>query len=396
MKDAPPSGLNTRAIVATLGLLQILAWGSTFYLLAVLGRPIAVDTGWPFAGVIGGVSLALLIAGLASPFVGRTIAARGGRPVLAAGAALLALGLAGIALSPNLPVYLLAWAVVGCGMSAGLYDPAFSTLGQLYGRDARRLITAVTLFGGFSSTLAWPATAFLLAHAGWRATCATFAAFELGIGVPAYLVLLPRRSQAARTSAPLARDASPELLPHKQRIALFLLGTILPLGAGLLSLMSTHLLTLLQARGLELAAAVALGALVGPSQVTARILEMSFGHGYHPVWVMLVGTVLVAIGMALLWSGWPLPALALIAYGMGNGVSSIARGTVPLVLFGPARYPELMGKLGLPILLAMALAPAAGAPLIQYGGAGLTFAALTLIAIVNVGLALILVRLCRA
>jgi predicted MFS family arabinose efflux permease len=396
MKDVSPSGLGTRGIVATLGLLQILAWGSTFYLLAVLGRPIAADTGWPFAGVIGGVSLALLIAGLISPFVGRTIAVRGGRPVLAAGAALLALGLAGMALSPNLPAYLFAWAVVGCGMSAGLYDPAFSTLGQLYGRDARRLITAVTLFGGFASTLAWPTTAFLLDHAGWRATCATYAALELGLGVPAYLLLLPRRSKAASTSAASAKDASPELPTHKQRLALFLLGTMLTLGAGMLSLMSTHLLSLLQAGGLELAAAVALGALVGPSQVAARILEMSFGHGHHPVWAMLAGTVLLAIGMALLWTGWPLPALALVAYGMGNGISSIVRGTVPLVLFGPARYPELMGKLGLPILLAMALAPAAGAPLIEYGGAALTFATLTLIAIANVGLALILVRLCRA
>ncbi|MGO9008137.1 MAG: MFS transporter [Beijerinckiaceae bacterium] len=396
MKDVSPSGLGTRGIVTTLGLLQILAWGSTFYLLAVLGRPIAADTGWPFAGVIGGVSLALLVAGLVSPFVGRTIAVRGGRPVLAAGAALLALGLAGMALSPNLPTYLLAWAVVGCGMSASLYDPAFSTLGQLYGRDARRLITAVTLFGGFSSTLAWPSTAFLLDHVGWRATCATYAALELGIGVSAYLLLLPRRAKAARTSAASAKDASPELPPHKQSLALFLLGTILPIGGGLLSLLSTHLLVLLQARGLELAAAVALGALVGPSQVTARILEMSFGHRYHPVWTMLTGAVLFAIGMALLWSGWPLPALALIAYGLGNGVSSIARGTVPLVLFGPAGYPEVMGKLGLPSLLAMALAPAVGAPLIEYGGAGLTFAALTLMASVNVGLALILVRLCRA
>jgi predicted MFS family arabinose efflux permease len=395
MKDASPGMSGARRIVATLGLLQVLGWGSTFYLLAVLGRPIAADTGWPFTWVIGGLSVALLVASLVSPFVGRTIAARGGRAVLATSSVLIAAGLSSLALSANLGAYLAAWAVIGCGMGAGLYDPAFSTLGQLYGRDARRVIAAVTLFGGFASTVAWPSTAFLLNHVGWRATCWTYAALELVVGVPAYLLLIPR--PAARPAAPSgpSLDNGAALPPEKQRLALFLLGVILTLSASLLSFISTHLLTLLQARGLDLAAAVALGALIGPSQVGARILEMTFGRNFHPVWGMLGGTVLVAIGMALLWSGSPVPALALIAYGMGNGISTVVRGTVPLVLFGPARYPELMGRLGLPILLAMALAPAAGAPLIEHGGASLTFAALTFIALVNVGLALILLRLCR-
>jgi MFS family permease len=396
MKDASPAMPGVRRIVTTLGLLQILGWGSTFYILAVLGRPIAADTGWPFAWVIGGLSIALLVASLVSPFVGRTIAARGGRVVLATSSVLIAAGLSCLALSPNLVAYLASWALIGCGMGAGLYDPAFSTLGQLYGRDARRVIAAVTLFGGFASTIAWPSTAFLLDHVGWRATCWTYAALELVIGVPAYLLLIPRSATRTAAARGPSLDAGGELRPERQRLALYILCVILTLGASLLSFMSTHLLTLLQARGFGLAAAVAFGALIGPSQVGARILEMTFGRNYHPIWAMLGGVTLVAIGMALLWSGLPVPALALIAYGMGNGIGTVVRGTVPLVLFGPTRYPELMGKLGLPILLAMALAPAAGAALIEYGGAALTFAALTLVALIDVGLALFLIRLCRA
>ena len=185
-----------------------------------------------------------------------------------------------------------------------------------------------------------------------------------------------------------------ELPPARHFGALVLLGGSLTLGAAMLSLVSTHLLTLLQARGYDLAAAVALGALVGPSQVAARVCELAIGRHYHPVWTMLAGALLVALGMLLRLLGWKITALALIAYGAGNGISSIVRGTVPLVLFGPSRYAVLMGRLGLPILLAMAAAPAIGALLVEQGGARLTFAVLLGVAGVNVGLVLLLMWWC--
>ena len=158
-------------VIATLGLLQILAWGSSFYLLGVLAPAIAKDTGWPLAGIVGGLSIAFLLAGLVSPRVGRTIQANGGRPVLAISSVVLAAGLAVLASAPVFPVYLAAWVVIGLGMGAGLYDPAFATLGRNYGASARTMITAVTLFGGFASTVCWPLTATLLEHVGWRNAC---------------------------------------------------------------------------------------------------------------------------------------------------------------------------------------------------------------------------------
>ena len=152
-----------------------------------------------------------------------------------------------------------------------------------------------------------------------------------------------------------------------------------------------HLLTLLQARGLELAAAVALGALIGPSQVAARVVELTFGRFYHPLWTMLAAVSLVAVGIFLLWVDYPIIAAALIVYGAGNGIMSITRGSVPLVLFGSSRFPILMGRLALPSLLAMAAAPTIGAVLIDAGGAPLTFAVLLLLSAVNVVLTAILV-----
>ncbi|HEX2283021.1 MAG TPA: hypothetical protein VHG52_14780, partial [Thermomicrobiales bacterium] len=152
------------------------------------------------------------------------------------------------------------------------------------------------------------------------------------------------------------------------------------------SMVAVHLLTFLQARGLELAAAVALGALVGPSQVGARVVEMAFGRHYHPIWTMAASVALVASGVALLLAGLPVLALALALYGAGNGIGSIARGTLPLALFGPQGYASLMGKLVMPSLLAQALAPSLGAILIQWNGPGAALAFLTILAALNIGL----------
>ena len=157
--------------VTVLGLGQVFAWGATYYLPAVLARPIAQDTGWPLTWIVGALSLGTLVSGLAAPAVGRRIDRLGGRPVLAASALLFAAGLGGLAVAPGLLAYLACWLLLGLGMGAGLYDAAFGTLGRLYGQDARKHITVLTLFGGFASTLCWPLSAWLVSAVGWRGTC---------------------------------------------------------------------------------------------------------------------------------------------------------------------------------------------------------------------------------
>jgi MFS family permease len=152
---------SRRVVVTALGIVQILAWGSSFYFPAVLAEPIVADTGWSLGWVVGGVSIGLLVAGLIAPRVGAIIERKGGRPVLAASSLLYAAGLAGIGFAPTLPLYLLAWVVLGAGMGTGLYDAVFAALGKLYGKEARTPITNLTLFGGFASTVCWPLSAFL-------------------------------------------------------------------------------------------------------------------------------------------------------------------------------------------------------------------------------------------
>ena len=387
--------MSRRAVIAALGVTQILAWGSTYYLPAVLAGPIARDTHWPLTWVVGGLSLGLLVAALISPRVGQTIEKHGGRGMLAASAVAIGLGQIGLALAPNLGVFIAAWLVIGLGMGAGLYDAAFATLGRLYGRDARATITTLTLFGGLASTICWPLSAALVEGLGWRGTCLVYAATQLGGALPLYLFVIPRDVPPA-TSAGEARgvNAPPVLQPSIP--LLILLAAALTLASSLSSLVSVHLLTFLQAGGLTLAAAVSLGALVGPSQVAARAVELAIARYHHPVWTKLVSASCVAVGLSTLWTGLPVLPAALGLYGAGIGLESIARGTLPLALFGAAGYATLMGRLAMPSLLAQAAAPWVGALLTEAVGAHGTLGVLASAALVNVllaiGLALLVTR----
>lgn len=380
-------------VTSALGLVEILNWGTSYYLLAVLAGPVAADTGWPLPWIVGSLSAGLLVSGLASPRIGRAIGRHGGRPVLAGAALVLALGLAVVGAAPNLPVFVAGWLILGLGMGAGLYDAAFATLGRLYGAAARPAISAVTLWGGFASTVCWPLSALLVAQVGWRGTCLAYAGLHLAVALPMILRALPP-APPRPGPAPGEEAAGTGPLAGERR-AFGLLAAIMTLGGATSAIVSVHLLTLLQAQGLALAAAVALGTLIGPAQVGARVIEMANRGRHHPLWTLTAAMGLVALGLALLWAAVPVLGLALVLYGAGNGLSSIARGTLPLALFGPARYASLVGRLALPNLLAQALAPSLAALLIAQGGPGATLGLLAGLSAANVVLVAVLWRVPR-
>ncbi len=370
-------------MIAILGLTQIFAWGSTYYLLAVLAKPIVAATGWSQTGVVGGISIGLLAGGLASPQVGRMIEKHGGRPVLAASAVLLAAGLVALGSAQNLPSYLMAWLVMGLGMGAGLYDPAFATLGRLYGVDARRAITTLTLVAGFASTICWPLSSSLVAAVGWRGACFVYAAIQLGFSLPLYLFAMPREApRTDRGARANGADPGPGA-PTRRWWMIGLVATIVTVGAILSTLMSVHLLSILQSRGATTTEAVALGALIGPSQVGARFVETLIARRHHPIWTKVTSVACVTSGLLALWSGLPILPLALMVYGAGAGLESIARGTLPLALFGAQGYAALMGKLALPSLAAQAAAPSIGALLIDRLGVTRTLGALAAVGLAN-------------
>lgn len=393
MPDPDPAPIPHRQalIVAALGFTQILAFGTTLYLPTVLAKPVAADTGWPLTWVVGGLSMGMLAASAVSPWVGRRIQQHGGRLVMAASSLLLAAGLALQAAAPSLPVYHVAWLVTGLGMGSGLYDAAFASLGRIYGEAARGAITTLTLYGGFASTICWPFSAYMAESFGWREACLVYAGFHLLAAFPLHLLMLPSvpGSAGTRAAASAGEAGSTALTPSQRRNFLILLA-ITTTGSMAAGVVSVHVITLLEAREVAFATAVALAALIGPSQVGARFVEMAFGRRYHPIFTLLTATGLVAAGLAMLLVGAPMLALGLVLYGGGNGIWSIARGTVPLALFGRSRYGIVIGRLALPSLLVQAAAAPLGTIMIARFGAEATIAVLAGLALLNVGLAAML------
>ena len=390
--------LDRRIVITALGFAQILAWGTSFYFPAVFAGPIVADTGWSLGFVVGGTSVGLLVAGLISPQVGRIIDQHGGRPVLLASSLFYAAGLIGIGLAPALPVYLMAWVLLGIGMGTGLYDAVFAALGRMYGSAARGPITNLTLFGGFSSTICWPLSAFMIEHAGWRSACFVYAALHLLVALPLQMAVIRRAPKPAATNTALSDDTSQPTAPAhiaNETLIFALLALVLSLAAGIGSIVVVHLLIFLQARGVDFAVAVSLGTLFGPAQVGARVVERLFGARYHPIWTMIGSCTLMAVGLLLLAGRFPILVLVILLYGAGYGISWIGRGTLPLALFGPLRFPRLMGKLAFPSLIVQALAPSAGALAIEASGADATIGVLTVLALINVVLIGLLWAVCR-
>ncbi|HVZ51973.1 MAG TPA: MFS transporter [Pseudolabrys sp.] len=378
--------LDRRLVITALGVAQILAWGTSFYFPAVFAGPIVKDTGWSFALVVGGTSLGLLVAGLISPTVGRLIERYGGRPVLLASSLLYAAGLVVVGFAPAVFVYLAGWALIGLGMGTGLYDAVFAALGRLYGSAARGPITNLTLFGGFSSTICWPLSAFMIDHLGWRMACLVYAGLHVFLALPLQMAVIkaqPKRSGEPTGGGVAEGEAAPAHIA-REGLVFALLATVLSIAAGIGSIVVVHLLIFLEARGIDYAAAVGLGTLFGPAQVGARVVERLFGSRYHPIWTMIGSCSLMAIGLALLAGHFPILILVILIYGAGYGVSWIGRGTLPLALFGPLRFPRLMGKLAFPSLIVQALAPSAGAFLIEASGPNATIGLLTALALINV------------
>ncbi len=275
-------------------------------------------------------------------------------------------------------------------MACGLYDPAFATLGRLYGAEARPAITTLTLWGGFASTVCWPLSAFLVAQIGWRGACLTYAGLHLLITLPLALLFIP-----SAPALPVPTDthrAAAGPFSSAERRAFPLFAGVLVLGGAIMALVSVHLITLLQKRGVALASAVSYGALIGPAQVGARIVEMSLKGRHHPLWTLTAAFGLVALGLALLAGDVPGVGIWLVLYGGGNGIYSIARGTVPLALFGPVRYPLVVGRLARPGLIAQALAPPAGAFVLTRAGPDPLWLLLLALALVNLGLVVALWR----
>jgi MFS family permease len=341
-------------LIVALGTTQTLAWASSYYLPAILADPIAHDLGVSANWVFAAFSASAVISAVLGPRVGRQIDLIGGRPVLTISNLTMAAGLVLLGLTHSIPLLFAAWLLLGIGMGYGLYDAAFGALGRIYGEAARGPITGITLIAGFASTVGWPLTALGLSHIGWRDTCFAWAAAHILIGLPLNFFMLPpvpgaKIAAATATKPHVAIDRTMILLAFTFAAAWTVTGA-----------MAAHFPRILEAAGASPVEAIAAGALIGPAQVGARIVEASVLKRYHPIVSTRLACLMHPLGALIVaMTGGGAASLFAIFHGAGNGVLTIARGTLPLAIFGPQNYGYRLGLVGAPARLAQAAAPLA-------------------------------------
>jgi len=380
---------------AKLGTAQTLAWASSYYLPAMLAAPMARDLGVSVPTVFAAFSVALIVSALLGPFSGKAIDRWGGRPVLLGTNLVFAVGLWLLASAQGATGLFAGWVVIGVGMGSGLYEAAFATLVRLYGRDSRNAITGITLIAGFASTVGWPLSTVFEAHFGWRGACLAWAGLHLVLGTPLN-AWLPRALAAPPAGAETHSNAA-AAEPERQdtRRTAVLLAFVFAVTWFVSTSMAAHLPRLLQAGGASLAAAVAMGALVGPAQVAGRLLEFGLLRRTHPLLSARAAALMHPLGAAtLLVVGGPAAAVFAVLHGAGNGILTIAKGTLPLVLFGPSGYGHRQGLLMVPARVTQALAPWLFGMLLGRLGAGALWVSSAL-GVAAFGALLLLPRLTR-
>jgi MFS family permease len=364
--------------VLALGITQICAWGTTLYALGVLGKPIAADTGWSQTLVFGGLTIGLLASGAVSAAVGRLIDRRGGRAVMSIGSIVMAGGLVLLSLVTNPYAYLAVWALLGIAMRLCLYDAAFAALVQVAPSRGRRCISYLTLFGGFASSIFWPIGHALNGAVGWRQTLLIFAAINLLVCLPLHWIGLARRESApqpvpAEATNPSAVASTAPLDGAERTIAMLLFSLIVAASAFVFGALAVHLVPILEATGLAAASAVFLASLKGVAQVLGRIWDLTLARAWHPIDVGRVSVAFIPLSFVVLMLGganfWAALAFTL-TFGVANGLVTIMRGAVPLALFGPIGYGEVLGVLATPYLLLAAIAPAVFALVVERYGYG--------------------------
>jgi len=384
--STPHASAASFGTICALGIAQIISWGSLYYAISFLITPLMEASGGDKASVFAAFSLGLLVSGLLSAPVGALIDRAGGRGVMTAGSVAAAALLALLSQVQSVFALYAVWAGLGVVMSATLYDPAFAVITRLFAANYRRAITTLTLFGGFASTVFWPLTQFLIAEFGWRNALLVLALLNLAVCAPLHWWVLPRDGRVERPRT-VASDG-PGAFRTALRTPVFYLLTIAFTGNALVfSATQVHLMSLLQEKQLSAASAALVGAMIGPMQVTGRVLELAFASRLAASTIGILAMAFLPLSLWLLAVAgvqWPLLVAFAVIYGIGNGVMTIVRGAIAAELFGREAYGAINGAMAAPVIIAKAAGPLVAALLFAWlGGYDRTLAVLIVIGAVS-------------
>ncbi|MBU2604924.1 MAG: MFS transporter [Alphaproteobacteria bacterium] len=395
-RGARPAGVVIRSsrrvepLTLLIGISMTIGYGTLYYPFAILGPEIARAQGWSTGFVFGVFSAALLTSAVTASLVGRAMDRFGARPVMVMGSCLAALALANLSQVQSMAGFVVAMLVIEFASRMVQYETGFAALTAIHGRHARRPIAHVTLVAGFASTVFWPLIHWLLGFMDWRGVCLVLAAVNLLIALPIH-ASVPGVIRTRDTPRPApVENRDPGLLRPGNRMPAFVFMAIAFAGGSfLMSAVHTSFFLILDEMGRGAALAALAGAVIGPMQVAARLVEMLTGERVSSSVVGVISSTTLLTGLACLvaglWFGGELVVIAFaVSFGIGQGLNFIARAILPARLFGTEGYGAMTGNLAMFRLFAMAGAPVCTALAISHAGIGLTLALLMLVAAVGV------------
>lgn len=356
-----------------LGISQIIGYGTLMYAYAILLPHMAEDLGLSLSDVFGILSLGLFFGGLMSPVAGKLVDRYGGRWVMTIGSVVAAgavLSLSRVDSTPELFVAILL--AESAGMFV-LYNVAFASVARLdLSIPPQKSISIITLFGGVASTIFWPLTLALYTALGWQSTWVVLGIALLLTCVPIHFLVL-RGTEITPDSPPRSpRPNWPELTGPLRKQGMLWMVISFVCSGYIMGAVMTLWVTNVQDLGHSATLAALAGAVIGPFKTVGRFFEMVVSRNLYPRVTYALSLGLMFAGFSvLLVVGFTLPGLMLAAalYGMGDGIKTIARGTLPLALFGAKGYGARLGWISFVQMGINASAPFAFAWLTQaYGG----------------------------
>ena len=352
---------GTAKSVLGLGITTTIGYGTLYYSISIMSEEISNYFIWSKSFIFGILSLGILLGGLIAPTVGKILDKHGARWIMSFGSLFCALGLVLLSYVQTKFQFILSILFLEMLSVLVLYEAAFVAFSQLAGVKARLPIVQITLMAGFASTIFWPLITYLLSVFTWREVYQILALFHIFIALPIHFFVLKPNMLLDNSVFEDKNFTDCICLEGKEKKkSLIILAIAFSLLAIPITAMQTQFLAIFKGFGMEAATAVALGALIGPSQVVARVMELSFSKKITPLFTAISSTFLMFLGLlALVLSGYDylVALLFVLLYGAGQGLSDIVRGTLPLYLFGNDGYGKTTGKLNLCRLIVTSMVP---------------------------------------
>lgn len=370
-----------------LGIAQVLLWGCSYFALSILADPIIKETNWSPQFIYGYLSISILVSGIISPKIGKKINQSKKNYILFLSGIIMSFGLIIISFSYHKVSYLLGWIFVGIAMGFGLYDALFASLGKKYGKKASSSIVQITLISGFTTTIIWPILSYCTNQYGWRYTLLVFALILIITTLPIHYFSFIKQAEIKNEATDEKKinttQANKTTIVPDLKLSFYLLLINFSIGSLLMTGIYVYIIEILKSKGIGLKEAIAIGALLGPSQVGVRVLDLLFPKK-TPIITALISSTAIFLAFILLLFSHKIAFLGVIIFGLGNGMRSILRGTLPLWIFRPKIYATIIGNLALLPLITQAATPFLGGLIIQYFGIHYLVYSLCVLAAINI------------